>query len=230
MISVCIATYNGEKYIRQQLDSVLCEIGADDEIVISDDSSTDKTVEIIRSYNDSRIQVFDHQHFHSPIFNFENAIKHAKGDIIFLADQDDKWLPGRVPKALKMHEMGYDLVLCNTRSVYRDHVEDGRLDPFSRPYWRNLIKPAYIGCTMSFKRELLKMVLPFPKTIAMHDLWIGLLAQRNYKCIFIDEPLIEYNRHQESFVAKHPMSLYKRIKYRMQMQYLVLKRERKMKS
>lgn len=225
MISVCIATYNGEEYIRHQLESVLSEIGADDEVVISDDSSTDNTVEIIRSYNDSRINILVHQHFHSPIFNFENAIKHAKGDTIFLADQDDKWLPGRVSKAMKMHEMGYDLVLCNTRTVYRDHAEEGRLDPFSRPYWRNLIKPAYIGCTMSFKREMLKMILPFPKSIAMHDLWIGLLAQRNYKCIFIDEPLIGYNRHQESFVAQHPMSAMTRIKYRVNMLWQVKKRE-----
>lgn len=225
MISVCIATYNGEKYIRRQLDSILAQIGEKDEVIVSDDSSTDNTVDIIRSYHDERINLFDGQQFHSPIFNFENAIKHTKGDIIFLADQDDNWLPGRVKKALLMHEMGYDLVLCNTRTVYSDHIEEGRQNPFSRPYWHNLIKPAYVGCTMSFKRELLDKVLPFPKSIAMHDLWIGLLGQRNYKCIFVDVPLIEYNRHQESFVARHPMPTMARIKYRLNMLWQVKKRE-----
>ena len=226
MISVCIATYNGERYICCQLDSILAQIGENDEVIISDDSSTDGTVDIIRSYHDDRIKLYKGQQFHSPIFNFENAIKHANGDIIFLADQDDKWLPGRVEHALKMHERGYDFVMCNTRTIYKDHTEEGWLDPFSRPYWKNLLKPAYVGCTMSFKRELLNMVLPFPKSIAMHDLWMGLLAQRNFRCFFIDDPLIEYNRHEESFVARHPMSTYTRIKYRVNMLWQVLKREK----
>lgn len=228
MISVCIATYNGEKYLRRQIDSVLSQLGGEDEVVISDDSSTDGTVDIIRSYQDKRIRLYDGQKFHSPIFNFENAIKHAKGDIIFLADQDDKWLPGRVENAIKMHESGYDLVICNTRAVYKERVEEGWFDPFSRPYWKNLIKPAYVGCTMSLKKEILDMMLPFPSSIAMHDLWMGLLAQRNCKCFFINEPLIEYNRHEESFVARHPMSTMTRIKYRLNMLWQVMKREKEL--
>lgn len=227
--SVCIATYNGEKYLRRQVDSILEQLGQEDEIVVSDDSSTDGTINIIQSYQDKRIKLYDGQKFHSPIFNFENAIKHAKGDVIFLADQDDKWLPGRVENAIKMHEKGYDFVICNTRAVYKDRVAEGWLDPFSRPNWKNLIKPTYIGCSMSFKREILEIVLPFPKSIAMHDLWIGLLAQRNYKCGYIEEPLIEYNRHDESFVARHPMSTYTRIKYRVNMLWQVLKREKEVK-
>lgn len=230
MISVCIATYNGERYLRKQIDSVLCQIGSDDEIVISDDSSTDGTVDIIQAYHNQRIKLYEGQKFHSPIFNFENAIKQAKGNIIFLSDQDDKWLPGRIDNALKMHENGYDLVICNTKTVYKDHVEDGRLNPFGRCYLLNLWKPAYIGCTMSFKREILEMALPFPKSIAMHDLWIGLLAQRNYKCGYIEEPLIEYNRHEESFVAQHPMSTTKRIQYRLNMLWQVLKREKEIRK
>lgn len=230
MISVCIATYNGEKYLRRQLDSILKQLGDFDELIVSDDSSTDDTTNIVKSYNDARIKLLEGQKFHSPIFNFENAIMHAQGDVVFLADQDDKWLSGRVKQAMEMHRMGYDFVMCNTRTIYKDSIDEGGLNPFSRPYWKNLIKPAYVGCTISFKRELLNMVLPFPKSIAMHDLWMGLLAQRNYRCFFIDEPLIEYNRHNESFVAKHPMSTYKRIKYRVNMLWQVLKREREIKK
>lgn len=230
MISVCIATYNGEKYLRRQIDSVLSQLGDEDELVISDDSSTDGTVDLILSYRDKRIKLLERQKFHSPIFNFENAIKHAKGDIIFLADQDDKWLPGRVDSALKMHEKGSDFIICNTRAVYKDRVEVGRLNPFIRPYWMNLIKPSFTGCTISFKRELLDLFLPFPSTIAMHDLWMGLLAQRNYRCSFIDEPLIEYNRHEESFIARHPMSNIARLKYRINMLWQVIKREKELRK
>lgn len=229
MISVCIATYNGEKYLRRQIDSILSQLGEEDELIISDDSSMDHTIDVVNSLQDPRIRILEGQIFHSPIFNFENAIKHAKGNIIFLADQDDKWLSGRVEKALAMHESGYDLVICNTRAIYKDHVAEGRMDPFSRPYWRNLIKPAYTGCCMSFNRKILEMVLPFPKSIAMHDLWIGLISQRNFKCIFLDDPLVEYNRHEESFVARHPMSTMARIKYRLNMLWQVKKREKEVK-
>ena len=96
MISVCIASHNGEKYIKEQVDSILCQIGSDDEVVISDDGSTDKTLAILEAYNDPRIKVFRYVHpcmyrynFDYATHNFENALHHAKGDIIFLADQDD---------------------------------------------------------------------------------------------------------------------------------------------
>lgn len=229
-VSVCIATYNGEQYLQRQVDSVLSQIGADDEIVISDDSSTDSTIHILEQYKDNRIKVFDQQTFHSPVFNFENAIKHTTGDIIFLADQDDKWMDGRVAKAVSLHEKGLDLVICNARAVYKDHIQNYDYDPFARPYWQNLIKPMFVGCCMSFKRDILDMVLPFPKSIAMHDLWIGLLSQRNYRCIYIEEPLIEYNRHETSFVAKHPMSTMKRVQYRLNMLWQVMKREKEVKK
>lgn len=226
MISICIATYNGERYIRRQLDTILSEIGTEDEVVISDDSSTDKTLELIKSYNDSRIRIFDHQQFHSPIFNFENAIKQAKGDIIFLADQDDKWLEGRVSKAMEMHRRGYNLVLCNRMNIYKDRTEVFHSDNPIKSTWRTLRKSPFVGCMTSFDRKVVELALPFPKDIAMHDLWIGLLAQRNLKCGYIDEPLVEYNRHEESYIAKHHFSLAAKLRYRWNMYWLVRQRER----
>lgn len=225
MISVCIATYNGERFIRRQLDSVLREIGPEDEVVISDDSSTDHTLEIIRGYNDSRIRFFDHQQYHSPILNFENAINLAKGELIFLADQDDEWMPGRVSMALKLHHAGDNLVLCNRVNVYKDRREVNHMESPILNTWDSIKKSPFIGCMMSFDRKVIDLALPFPKKIAMHDLWIGLLAQRNLKCGYIDEPLVEYNRHEDSYIAKHKFSLYAKIKYRMQMYMLVRQRE-----
>lgn len=225
MISVCIATYNGERFIARQLDSVLSEIGAGDEVIVSDDSSTDKTVEIIKGYDDVRIKLFDHQQWHSPVFNFENAICHAKGDIIFLADQDDKWLSGRVVRAMELHKRGYDLVLCNRVNVYKDcRVVHGGGNPI-KGTWSSIKKSPFVGCLLSIDRKVVDLALPFPKAIAMHDLWIGLLAQRNLQCGYIDEPLVEYNRHGESYIAKHRFSLYGKLKYRWQMYWLVRERE-----
>ena len=88
MNSICIATYNGEKYIHEQLSSILSQINIDDEIIISDDNSTDKTIEIIKSINDPRIRVIN-GHFRNFTFNFENAIKQAKGEYLIFLDSDD---------------------------------------------------------------------------------------------------------------------------------------------
>ena len=96
MISVCMATYNGEKYIREQMDSILQQLGEGDELIISDDLSSDKTVEIIKSYKDKRIKLYIHGDNHGFVRNFENALVHADGDIIFLSDQDDIWMPDKV--------------------------------------------------------------------------------------------------------------------------------------
>lgn len=93
MISVCMATYNGEEYIKEQLESILCQLGEMDEIIISDDGSTDNTLNIIESYNDSRIKIHINTGKHGFVYNFENALQKAKGEYIFLSDQDDIWLP-----------------------------------------------------------------------------------------------------------------------------------------
>ena len=101
MISVCIATYNGENFIKAQLDSILCQISLTDEIVISDDSSSDNTIRIIKSYDDPRIKLFEGNTFHCPIFNFQNALKNSIGDFIFLSDQDDIWIKNKVSTMMK---------------------------------------------------------------------------------------------------------------------------------
>ena len=101
MTSVCMATYNGQKYLREQIESILCQLSANDELVISDDHSTDSTVDIIRSYGDSRIKMYANELTKGVTHNFENALNKSKGDIIFLADQDDVWLPNKISKMEK---------------------------------------------------------------------------------------------------------------------------------
>ena len=84
MISVCIATYNGARYIAEQLASILKQLSAEDEVVVSDDGSTDGTIDIVRSLNDRRIRIVDGPRRHSPTLNFERALRNAKGEYIFL--------------------------------------------------------------------------------------------------------------------------------------------------
>ncbi|MDE6634762.1 MAG: glycosyltransferase, partial [Bacteroidaceae bacterium] len=114
MISVCMASFNGERYIRQQIDSILQQLGDGDELVISDDGSCDATADIIRSYADRRLRFFCNPGPHGVTHNFQHALRQAQGDILFLADQDDVWLPGKIERQVRfLVEGGYDVVSCN---------------------------------------------------------------------------------------------------------------------
>ena len=112
MISVCIATYNGGKYIRQQIESILPQLDATDEIIISDDGSTDDTLLQIEALSSSLVRVYKHTNRLGYTRNFERALTYAKGDVIFLCDQDDIWLPNKVEMCMK-ELTNSDLVVTN---------------------------------------------------------------------------------------------------------------------
>lgn len=202
MISVCIATYNGARYIGEQLASILKQLSAEDEVVVSDDGSTDGTIDIVRSLNDRRIRIVDGPRRHSPTLNFEWALHNAKGEYIFLADQDDVWLEGKVTRCVEELQI-CDCVVSDARvtdsllnttseSLFQlMHVRRGRL---SNLLWRN----GYTGCCMAFKREVLNKALPFPTDIPMHDIWIGNVAAFCGSLHFINDRLLLFRRHDEA--------------------------------
>ena len=101
MISVCMATYNGMPYINKQVNSILSQLGEDDELIVSDDGSVDNTRKMLLSLQDSRVKLFSNSPNNGVVSNFENALLHAAGDIIFLSDQDDIW---RNDKAIMISE------------------------------------------------------------------------------------------------------------------------------
>jgi glycosyltransferase involved in cell wall biosynthesis len=229
-VSVCIATYNGEKYIKKQLDSILIQLDKDDEVIISDDSSSDNTLQIIENFNDSRIKLYKNNMFRSPIFNFEFALSKADNDIIILADQDDEWLPGRISKVMNIFETCHDIALivskCNVIDENGNIIKTSYLkgsNPLSHSLFRNLLWNPYLGCCMSFRKNVLDLALPFPRTIAMHDSWIGLLTQFNSKCIYCDETLINYRRHQFNLTKEvSSYSYFYRIYYRIVLLFQVI--------
>lgn len=201
MISVCIATYNGSKYIKEQIDSILPQLDECDEIIVSDDSSTDNTLSILKSYHDRRIIIFTNQKFNSPIYNFENALKHAKGDIIFLSDQDDIWEFNKVQVMIsflqKKSLVVSDCYIINQdKNVICDSLFNGKLP--NAGVFINILRNHYIGCCMAFRREILNAALPFPSSLAMHDIWLGLCASAFYSAVFIPNRLIKYRRHNSN--------------------------------
>ena len=202
MISVCIATYNGERFIRQQIQSIVCQLNANDEVIVSDDGSTDATRDIIRSIGDRRIRIIEGPERKSPTLNFECALKAAKGDYIFLSDQDDVWKQNKVEVCMKWLQQ-YACVVSDAE------VTDYRLNPLHpslyaimqvRPgrIYNTIWKNGYTGCCMAFRRDVLNASLPFPKSIPMHDIWIGNVAAYKYNVKFITDKLIYFRRHNDT--------------------------------
>jgi glycosyltransferase involved in cell wall biosynthesis len=226
-----MATYNGERYIEKQLNSIFSQLSENDEVIISDDNSSDKTVNIIQSYNDKRIKLLKAD-FKSPVFNFENAINHASGDYIFLSDQDDIWLAGRISEVLKIHKNeNAQLVVAKAQlidgndRVFKQsfYIED---NPISSSFFKNLYRNPYLGCCISFDRKILKHILPFPRYIAMHDIWIGLITQINYKCYYYNKkPLVQYRRYGENFTAKNKYHFIGKIIYRIKIIIAIILRQ-----
>lgn len=224
-ISVCLATYNGAKYIQEQVISILSQLSEEDEIIISDDGSKDETLTIIKSLNDSRIKVIHNILKHGLVSNFENAIKYAKGDYIFLSDQDDIWTSNKVEVCLQ-YLQNADLVVHNALLI-NAAGEKSNIDFFSirgskSGYWKNLYKNTFIGCCMAFKSNLLNYILPFPKHILWHDMWIGLTAEKKGKTFFIPDILLYYRRHGENASPTSEKSSFSRLQqilYRLQFLY-----------
>lgn len=236
MISVCIACHNGEKYIKEELLSILPQLGVRDEIVISDDGSTDETKKEILSLSDDRIKIVTIEHDRKgmrPHYyvtkNFENAIKHAKGDVIFLADQDDIWMANKVEKCLSV-------LKDNVAVMHNLQCVDGSLIPLGYNWYSKaksfkrlnylMTSKKHMGCALCFKKELLKVILPFPKELHTHDYWIGILAELHGGLHFHDNILIKYRIHgtNTSIGGHHRNSIFFKIRYRLYTLYHVWKR------
>lgn len=221
-VSVCMAAYNGEKYIYQQIQSILNQLSENDEIIISDDVSTDNTIQIINSFSDDRIKIVYNKGKKGPIWNFENAIKYSKGEYIFLADQDDVWFDQKIDTMVNYLQK-YDVVNCDCKVVndglevicpsYFKYINSGP------GFFKNLKRNTYMGNSMAFRRKIIKIALPFPDNIPNHDLWIGMIADLFYKPYFIAEVLGLHRRHNNNasntFDIKIKTSTIKKIKKRL---------------
>jgi len=222
MISVCMATCNGEKYIIRQLDSILCQLKDDDEVIISDDGSTDQTIEIIENYKDRRIKLVQNVKSHGVVPNFENALSYTSGDYIFLSDQDDIWMPNKTKRMCEALQKN-DLVVCDAEIIDAEnvllHASFYEIRNSGTGFVKNLMKNTYLGCCMAFRKEILTYILPFPKNIAMHDIWIGLCVELMGNSFFIQQKLVQYRSHSKSATStainKSNMSFYNQIRYRL---------------
>lgn len=230
-VSVAMATYNGEKYLKQQIDSILSQLRDGDELIISDDHSKDETVSIIEDYQkkDPRVKLYYNEE-KGVTSNFENAIKRTKNDIIFLSDQDDIWKPEKVKTVLSYYEKNPHIQMIMSDIT----VVDNELHPTIESFYqfrgsragvlKNIIKNSYIGCAMSFRNELKPKILPIPRNVPMHDMWIGLVADMYHAALLIPEKLIYYRRHDATVTTvENTSSLTQKIIWRFTISGLLLK-------
>lgn len=202
-ISVAVATYNGERFIREQMDSILQNLSPLDEVVVSDDGSSDATLDILKEYCGGEIPVTVIDGPKKGIKqNIGTALSRCGGQYIFMADQDDVWTDDKVSKV--MEYLGRDgcTLVCHDARVMDaslSHVKEESFFKFrgSKPgFLNNLLKNRYMGCCMAFDRSLLDLALPIPEKIEMHDQWIGMINDlKGGKSRFIGEKLLLYRRH-----------------------------------
>lgn len=227
IVSVCMATFEGSRFIEEQLRSILPQLRASDEVVIVDDGSTDDTCERIRSINDPRIHLIAERVNRGVLAAFERAICSAKGAVLFLSDQDDIWEPGKVETVLNAFDERPDIrIVVSDASIIGDHGEivaesyyrwRGR---FSDSFLSNLFRSKYHGCLMAFRASLLPDILPFPVgTGILHDIWIG---SRNRlsggRTAFLEKRLVRYRRHSTNvtnFDSRRRLSRFRQFKNRL---------------
>lgn len=206
-ISVCMATYNGEKYIEEQLKSILPQIGINDEVIIVDDCSTDNTVNIIREINDTRIKLFQNDRNRKHVYTFAKAIEIAKNDLIFLSDQDDVWEKDRVEIFKAQFEKSDVLLISSNFSFLSKNTYKKMNRPLkkndSTKYFNNIIgilmgRRAYFGCAMSFRKELKDIILPIPQYVESHDIWIALAANLLKSNMHIEEITLSRRIHENN--------------------------------
>lgn len=214
-ISIAMATYNGERYIREQLDSILAQTVAFDELIICDDVSTDRTWDIISEYaaKDTRIKLHRNSKNIGFLRNFEQALRLCNSDFIALSDQDDVWLPQHIEHLInaigdKMltagdakiidsngNDTGRTLSYCSDL----DYISD---DDIEKAYFILFYQNPYQGASMLLRRSFLEKALPIPEAVNYHDVWFSILACLYGGFNFVNTPITMYRRHDEAITGK----------------------------
>jgi glycosyltransferase involved in cell wall biosynthesis len=204
LISIALATYNGEKYLAEQLDTLVMQTYKNIEIIVSDDGSTDGTIEILKNYIEkySFLHLYHNNAPHGIKKNFENALKYCKGTYIAFSDQDDIWMLDKIEKLI--HSINdYSLIYHN--SLFVDSNNNSLNKTFSTDLYRYsghsplpfLINNSVSGHALMFHRKLLDIALPLPEA-QHHDWWLTFRATDNGGVKYLDEILVRYRQHQNS--------------------------------
>lgn len=219
-IDVLMATYNGEKYVAEQIESILNQTYKNFRLIISDDCSTDNTVQILKEYEekDDRVIVYYQNNNLGYVKNFEFLLEKVENNLYMLSDQDDVWLPDKIKLSYNtLKEKDSDLVFSDLIVVDKDLNElypsfmklkktfnkAQKYTDYRAIYLYNVVT----GCTILSKKKLIQKILPIPEGFKYipHDYWIALIVGMNGKISFINKPLIKYRQHGNNQIGSKKM-------------------------
>jgi glycosyltransferase involved in cell wall biosynthesis len=213
-----MATYNGAPYLREQLDSVLPQLHPEDELIISDDHSTDGTRSIVAGYQDARIRLITKPGKSGHVQNFAYAMKHATGEFIALSDQDDIWTENRLERMLdQLRKMPrYSLVVGDLTEFDRNGVlaTQTGLGPCPR---NRLVQMSgiflgrfrYFGSAFLFRMDLTRYILPIPTYIEAHDIWIAMNACIRGRVAHLEEITLLRRLHENNLTPRKRRGLWR---------------------
>ena len=224
-ISVVLATYNGERFIEEQLGSLRQQWRKPDELIVVDDASTDRTVELVRAFAERapfKVVVMDRHEHRGTCDTFGEAISYATGDIIVTCDQDDRWYPDKISfltKALEAQPDAYiafsdaNLIDASGRTIGRSRWRVAGFSPAEQavmsrdPLGQMLARRVMSGCTAAIRRTLVDAVLPVPAPMRsdlngiMYDHWISLVAAAAGPIVLVPRQLVDYRIHPEQQIG-----------------------------
>lgn len=207
-----MATYNGEKYLVEQLDSIINQTYHNWNLLIRDDNSTDKTLEIIQNYHkkDKRIKILkDNKGNLGIVRNFEELLKSSESEFIMFSDQDDIWVENKLDMYLKMIEKiknkGFmihsDAILFNKNksNILKDTFISKKA--INRGLENVFFNYFVQGATILISKEIKNFILPFPKEVYLHDRYIHLISELFFERIFVNKALIYYRQHGDNQIG-----------------------------
>ena len=221
-IDILLATYNGEKFVREQLDSIINQTYKNLRIIISDDCSNDSTIMILEEYKnkDNRIEVYLQEKNLGVVKNIEFLLNKVSSNFYMLSDQDDYWLPQKVEKSIeKLKEENADLVFGDLEVVdekldtiyesFNDYMLLSRkIKKYINTGKMNYLYNCVTGCTILAKKETIEYIIPLPDSSKrlIHDHWIGIMTELNGKLAYMPEKYIKYRQHGDNQVGTEKIS------------------------
>lgn len=221
-IDILLPTYNGERYLKEQLDSILNQTYKNIRIIISDDCSSDSTPEILKQYQekDKRIEIYLQKNNLGVVKNIEFLLKKVENPLYMLADQDDVWIDNKIEKSVeKLNKEKADLVFGdlevvdqNLQTIYPSFGDfmllNRKINKYIDSYKVNYLYNCVTGCTLLSKKKFIDKILPLPTNskYVIHDYWIGLVIALNGKLAYMPEKYIKYRQHGNNQVGTDKIS------------------------
>ena len=213
-ISVVMAVYNGERFISKQVKSILCQLSAGDELIVIDDCSLDASLEIVAQFESPHVKVVKNLTNIGVIKSFERGLALASNEFIFLSDQDDIWAHNKISTYLDIFtDLSINIIASDAQvidafgNVTSDSFMKDNLGGFSPRLDKNFIKNRFVGCTIGMRSCVCDFILPFPRFISMHDIYIGIASAFIGGVHCVDSSVFYYRRHDSNVTAVNSFNI-----------------------